>query len=464
MSEEKAQLKVSASKVKWLLGEIPGWVTEGLISREAADKISERYRLAQAASGREKLIYAVGILAALLLGTGVIMFFASNWQAIPRLGKLAIICVVLAATYWAGYELKYKRGYEIVGEAIILLGAILFGAGIFLVAQAFHISAHFPNGLLLWMFGLAPLFYLIKSKPLLMDIALLFCVWLIVETVAAHGLRDLGQRTLFIRTGFGFFVLIGLLRLIYKYGAKANAILIIPSILIWLTVFLNCWFLHEKPSGAGHLFLMYIAFFLAFAALSVLHREDERLPPFGTVYQGFSLPAISFGLYVLTFPEFVKELIEEGAWALPVVIGIAFIVFLVAIWFYLNDKVDRDAEPYAMAEMNVYMALSFFVIMLMFLFAMDGSEIFVGMLANLVLFGFIIALIVIGYRGGYPRLINFAIVLFIVDFITRYFDWFWDLLPRSLFFIAGGLVLLVGGIWLEKRRKEWVFKAREAGQ
>ena len=62
MENEKAPPKVSAGKVKWLLGEIPGWVEEGLIGREAGDKIAERYRLAQAASGRTKLVYAVGIL------------------------------------------------------------------------------------------------------------------------------------------------------------------------------------------------------------------------------------------------------------------------------------------------------------------------------------------------------------------------------------------------------------------
>ena len=38
--------------------------------------------------------------------------------------------------------------------------------------------------------------------------------------------------------------------------------------------------------------------------------------------------------------------------------------------------------------------------------------------------------------------------------LTKYFDLFWDLMDRSLFFIVGGLILVFGGIALEKKRKE----------
>ena len=38
--------------------------------------------------------------------------------------------------------------------------------------------------------------------------------------------------------------------------------------------------------------------------------------------------------------------------------------------------------------------------------------------------------------------------------LVRYFDFFWDLLPRSLFFMVGGLILVLGGIALEKKRRQ----------
>jgi uncharacterized membrane protein len=43
--------------------------------------------------------------------------------------------------------------------------------------------------------------------------------------------------------------------------------------------------------------------------------------------------------------------------------------------------------------------------------------------------------------------------LFVVALISRYFDTFWTLFDRSLFFMAGGVVLLVGGYFLERQRR-----------
>ncbi len=101
MEQGKTPPKVSAGKVKWLLGELPGWVAEGFLAQEAADKIAERYRQAQAASGRTKLIYVLGTMAALLLGTGVILFFASNWEYIGRFGK-PFVCSPPPLVLWNG--------------------------------------------------------------------------------------------------------------------------------------------------------------------------------------------------------------------------------------------------------------------------------------------------------------------------------------------------------------------------
>jgi len=41
----------------------------------------------------------------------------------------------------------------------------------------------------------------------------------------------------------------------------------------------------------------------------------------------------------------------------------------------------------------------------------------------------------------------------VLDVTARYFDFFWKLLPRSIFFIVGGLILLAGGMFLERKRR-----------
>jgi uncharacterized membrane protein len=54
----------------------------------------------------------------------------------------------------------------------------------------------------------------------------------------------------------------------------------------------------------------------------------------------------------------------------------------------------------------------------------------------------------------YTSYINIGLLFFVLDVIARYFDVFWKLLPRSLFFIIGGLILLSGGVFLEKKRRK----------
>ena len=47
-------------------------------------------------------------------------------------------------------------------------------------------------------------------------------------------------------------------------------------------------------------------------------------------------------------------------------------------------------------------------------------------------------------------MVNIGVSLFALIVVTRYIDLFMGMLPTSLFFIGGGLVLFVGGFILEK--------------
>ena len=63
-------------------------------------------------------------------------------------------------------------------------------------------------------------------------------------------------------------------------------------------------------------------------------------------------------------------------------------------------------------------------------------------------------LIYAGMHSDDRFLVNLAFVFFGVVLITRYFDTFWSLLNRSFFFMVGGLVLIAGGYFLERKRRQ----------
>ena len=69
-----------------------------------------------------------------------------------------------------------------------------------------------------------------------------------------------------------------------------------------------------------------------------------------------------------------------------------------------------------------------------------------------------LALLFVGYQREDMQIVNTGMFWLSVLIIVRYFDFFWGLLPRSLFFMVGGLVLVLGGIGLEKKRRQLKIK------
>lgn len=102
---------------------------------------------------QKKTIRIILTIAAILIGAGIFSFIASNWQEMTRLIKVSVIIIAMLISYSLGWYLKEKLNLIKTGEALILLGSIIYGAGIFLVAQMFNIRANWPDGFILWMIG-----------------------------------------------------------------------------------------------------------------------------------------------------------------------------------------------------------------------------------------------------------------------------------------------------------------------
>lgn len=115
---------------------------------------------------QKKTIRIVVTIAAIFVGAGIFSFIASNWQEMTRPSKIVVILTAMLTSYSLGWYFKEKLNLIKTGEALILLGAIIYGAGIFLVAQMFNIRANWPDGFILWMLGTIAMAYAIESFAL----------------------------------------------------------------------------------------------------------------------------------------------------------------------------------------------------------------------------------------------------------------------------------------------------------
>jgi len=106
-------------------------------------------------------------IGAILVAAGIFSFIAANWQGMDRPVKLGIIIVGMIVVYMLGWHLKEHKGLDKTGEAMYLLGSLIYGSGIFLVAQMFNIRANWPDGFILWMLGAIVMGLVINSYPIL---------------------------------------------------------------------------------------------------------------------------------------------------------------------------------------------------------------------------------------------------------------------------------------------------------
>ncbi|MBW4682090.1 MAG: DUF2157 domain-containing protein [Microcoleus vaginatus WJT46-NPBG5] len=154
------------------------WQAEGLINSELYQQISERYQLdSLETSARNRFIAIVIGLGGILLGLAVITFVAANWQDWSREVKVTLLLSLFIGVNAAGFYLwrtpptslaKRKRGggKQRLGEALLLLGAIILGANMALMAQMFHIGGS-PYGLFLaWGLGVLAMAYSLRLTSL----------------------------------------------------------------------------------------------------------------------------------------------------------------------------------------------------------------------------------------------------------------------------------------------------------
>lgn len=160
-----AQGKPKEEIYKELLGQ--GWTIDAIQDAFVAQPSTESVAIAKQEDSSKRTISIIVTIGAILIGAGIFSFIASNWQEMARPLKLVIILVSMLIAYGAGWYLKEKRNLVKTGEALILLGAIIYGSGIFLVAQMFHVRANWPDGFILWMIGVVVMAFAAESYPLL---------------------------------------------------------------------------------------------------------------------------------------------------------------------------------------------------------------------------------------------------------------------------------------------------------
>ncbi len=155
--------------------EILDWAEQGRIAQgKLREAMQEGGAIPTADQWRGFLDRLFLFMGAVLLGAGVIFFFAFNWQAMGRFAKFALVeAPVLVALFFV-----WRIGLDrIAGKAALLAGALVVGAVFALIGQTYQTGADTWELFAVWAAAILP-WVLVARFPAL------WIFWLLIANMA----------------------------------------------------------------------------------------------------------------------------------------------------------------------------------------------------------------------------------------------------------------------------------------
>ncbi len=281
-------------KIRWLNEQLDRWISENIIDKAAADKITQLYPPGKVSRPWAVIVFS-GI-GACVIGLGIILLFAYNWADMTKFTKLGLIFGSIIISHTIGITVfLHSEKFKSLGEALTIIGTMFFGAGIFLIAQIYHIDEHFPNAFLFWGIGAALLAWTIPSIAQAIIAAILFTLWAIMEGAAF---------------GAPIPYVFGLLLLLFPLAyIKRNGLLI--CILLLSLAFSTIFVVTANHENEEIVFYSLLSLFTLYTATGIIHQKFSKFEQFGHIYRFLGLAGYFLTLFILCFTEVAEDVIDD---------------------------------------------------------------------------------------------------------------------------------------------------------
>ena len=422
-----------------ILKELQQLVAANVISEDTANSIKEYYRLRKA-EPTNRFAIVLGILGALLVGLGIVLVIAHNWDSFDRVSKtiFAFLPLVLGQGLCL-YTLAKRRENFVWRESS---GVILFfgiGACISLTSQIYHLGGTLSDLLLFWMLLAAPLIYVLPSH--------------IVSLLYIAGV-----------TWYAF-------TLGYSYSwddASGIPYLYVPLMLVVLPAYLklmrrdnNLFILHNWFAAVSFAFVLgtfsennhYQWVFLGYLSLACVYyligmgKLFDHRPLYANPFLLLAMIGIVCILlgwtyqFAWTFDIFDQSKRISGVF--PIVLGL---LFLLATAMLIRRYIRKEWSGISPVEFSGY------VFLVAILFQSDD-----GKLSTTLMNLWVLMLGLYFTRKGSIRhhlgILNLGLLIIAALAVLRFFD---DEIPfvwRGIFFLATGIAFFVANYVVIKRKK-----------
>ncbi|MDX1389190.1 MAG: DUF2157 domain-containing protein, partial [Acidobacteriota bacterium] len=384
-------------------------------------------------SGRRIALIIFGVLGTALIGAGIILLFAHNWNELTRPVRAALSLGLLAvAQALAGWALIRKADSAAWREATAVFQVLAVGSSIALISQTYNIIGELDDFLLVWMVVILPVVYLMDSRAATVLYGCGIALWAIT---ASDSMRPL----FWLLAAFAVPYVLQLARKRSPETRDRWVFWVLSGALVAANIALceslgSMWMLYLSGAAAG----MY--------ALSVLVGPESALRwPFAIASTG----GIALTGLILTFEEPWGGSPPELTTASVLSMAVAAGLFGLAVWQGIRLARRSRWPNLLVCAAPLFMTLGF---------ALNDNPpnlVAVGLL-NLYLFALGLTTLIVGLRRSHLGQANAGLLLLSALFVVRFFDEDLSMVLRGASFIAVGAAFLVMNVRMFGRRRKEV--------
>lgn len=393
------------------------------------------------AEGRNWALTIFSILGGLLIGTGVITIFATNWDELGRGARTVVALLPMLVAQALAVHIYRRRLLDSLAwrEGVATFWVVALGAALSLIWQTYHLPSEWTLFFLLWALLSLPVVYLLDS---------LAAVFLYLLTASVWSLSTIELFGSSVNTHF-YWVLLAAAVPMALMRRKTDADSASSALAFWLLA-AACWvgtgaslasLARDDGDGVVLVIALTASAFVAISCAAFRPVSRAAKDPFGLL-GGLCI----FGMaLILSFDSPGGGLFDMAA-GMGIFSGI-----VILIWLGFSALVIRGGAWTPVDILLIAFPLLVFVDQLLSL-VMGGGDL-LAILYN----GYLIALGVLLIRDGARRSslsrANAGLVVVAILLLVRLFDSDISFTLKGILFILVGVGFLAGNIAIVGRRR-----------
>jgi uncharacterized membrane protein len=440
------------------------WRSEGFIDGDFHAKLADRYqfdKLDAEASGT--FISAIIGLGGVLIGLGILSFVALNWQYLDKPYRIAVLLGALLAVNTGGFYLWQKPSTRRLGQGLLVLGAMIFGADLALLAQLFHISGDTFILFMGWAIGVLLMAYALRLPSIgTIAIALMGCgYWGAAVSDIGLAREVVATAPIWAQGLYRYMPLLSIAMFLPLAHRCRSPLIFALGAIAWLSSFQHTAIVHTvDPSTQSNVSPFVLAcslppllfwaagrvqaYFPSQSYRQKFAKFSQRIAVFSSGLTCFALSQDYFGMSRISEQEFYKSPVIIGSlpWdfllLLGLTIGLWAISWRLASRWQLNDKLMLGLGT-SIGGLVMLAAKSFWVFTIL------------PWLFCLLLAAFTLTCIYTSLKTADRGAFYFGWLLLSLRILIWFAFVQTDLSFKALLFIASGAVTIALGVWFERR-------------